>query len=105
MVEPLELHNMLGRTPLVEKTVAAHREDLQQQANLAAQFLDQRQHKSETVNFKHESARTETKQDGHAQGRQGAPGEGAHDSDSPAPAVELVQESSDEPEHKLDVTI
>lgn len=105
MVEPIELQNMLGRTPLVEKVVAAHREDLQQQANLAAQFVEQRQHKSETVNFKHESVRTETKNDQHEGGKPPASGEDGHGPQDAAAGVELVQESTDEPEHKLDVTI
>jgi len=105
VVEPIELQNMLGRTPLVEKTIAAQREDGQQQANTAAQFTVQRQHKNENVQLKRESPRTEVKKDNpqRGQGERKAGGQGS------APAaeemVELVADTPEEPQHKLDITI
>jgi hypothetical protein len=104
MVEPIELQNMLGRTPLVEKTVAAQRDDIQQQANLAAQFTVQREHKNEKVQLKREGVRTETKRD-EASKKQSQESGGSGTQESSAPTVELVRESTDEPEHRLDVTI
>ncbi len=106
MVEPIELHNMLGRTPLIEKTVAAQRDDIQQQANLAAQFNLQREHKHEKVELKHEGVRTEGKKEDSPQGKKengGSHLNSPHEAEGTS--VELVQENTDEPKHQLDITI
>ena len=105
MVEPLELQNMLGRTPLVEKTVAAQRDDVQQQADAAAQFVVQRQHKNENVQLKKDSPRTEVKKENSQRG-QGEKGREAKTASAEEGAeVELVSEPAEEPHHRLDITI
>jgi hypothetical protein len=98
------MQNMLGRTPLVEKTVAAQRDDVQQQGHAASQFALQRQHKSENVQLKRESPRTEVKKDNPRRGqtedqeRAAAPATEAQD-------VEVVAEAVEEIQHRLDVTV
>lgn len=107
MVEPLDMQNMLGRTPLVEKTVAAQRDDVQQQAHTAAQFAVARQHKNENVQLKRDSPRTEAKKDNPKRGQAQAGDAGGDPAPEPEEAgeVDLVSETSDEPRHRLDVTI
>jgi hypothetical protein len=105
MVEPLELQNMLGRTPLVEKTVAAQRDDVQQQANAAAQLAAQRQHKNENVQLKRESPRTEVKKDNPKRGQAEKDGKRPAAATTDEPKVELVSADNEEPQHNLDITI
>lgn len=105
MVEPLEMQNLLGRTPLVEKTVAAQREDMQQLQNQDARIQRQKVHQDETVQLKREPAGIEQKKK-EQEGKQAA---GHSQSEAQAPpqgqGVELVQENPEAPVHKLDVTI
>jgi len=109
MVEPLEIHNMLGRTPLVEKTVAAHRDDAQQLQNQAAQIQRLREHADQKVELKRETARVEpdnSREHKTGEGRrEGSGSEQPNASAGEAETIEWVQEAADEPEHKLDVTI
>jgi hypothetical protein len=105
MVEPLDLHHMVGQTPLVEKTVAAQRENAQQLHNQNAQIQRLREHPPEKVEKQRESAAVERKADEeHRDAEQRRPGaEGRPPDDEEA--VKLVREEADAPAHKLDVTI
>lgn len=108
MVDPLDLHHMVGQTPLVEKTVAAQRENAQQLHNQNAQIQRVRQHQEEKVQRQPESAKIETPP-GREQRREETQAEkGGAGAGEPAAAAETVQrvsEKADEPEHKLDVTL
>ncbi len=104
MVEPLDAQNMLSRTPLVEKTVAAQQENASQLQAQAAQFKKERLHEGEHIHREGEADRTEDppKKEGQApQDQDPHQAQGGAKEQS----VEWVEESADEPAHNLDITI
>jgi hypothetical protein len=107
MVDSLDLHHMVGQTPLVEKTVAAQRENAQQMHNQNAQIQRLREHPPEKVERERETSALERKaEDEHRKPESNRPQaeSGEPDAETPEP-VKLVQEEAETPVHKLDVTI
>jgi hypothetical protein len=104
MLEPLDAQNMIARTPGVEKTVAAHREDLPQAQKALQQIQRERLHADENVSAQKETPASEkTKDPGprHPKRRPGTPRPAAPQGQN----VELVREAADEPEHQVDVDL
>jgi hypothetical protein len=104
MVEPLDAQNMLSRTPLVEKTVAAQQENAGQLQAQAAQFKKDRLHEGEQVKREKEADRTEdsTQKEGRTPRETAQHQAQGNDREQ---NVEWVEERADEPEHHLDITI
>ncbi len=105
MVEPLDAQNMLSRTPLVEKTAAAERNQAVQFNDPRSQLEREKTHENENVQLKHEVVRLEEHEE-----EKRRPKPQARDKRPPAsrgngPEVELVQESADTPRHQVDITL
>lgn len=103
MVEPIDAQNMLAKTPAVEKTVAAHRENLNQQQVLANQLQKERTHEGDNVNLQREAERTEDKLE--KQKKQDLSDKKKEQEKQQDQQVEWVEDSPDDPDHELDVTI
>jgi hypothetical protein len=105
MVEPLDTQNMISRAPMVEKTVASHRENAPQVQYQMDHIQKDRQHLDENVQLHRESVKTESEAD-----RERKPPQQKAKGENEKPAaetstVEWVQETAEEPPHQLDVEI
>lgn len=103
MVEPIDAQNMLSRTPLVEKTAAAQKDQAALLNQPTTQLEKEKQHMQDKVSGQHDPQKVtddkkkktdDERHDTHAQQ------EPEH-----SPEIELVQDPAEEPTHKLDVTI
>ena len=103
MVEPLEIQTLLARTQLVEKTVAAQREDNQQLNHQVVQMQKQSLHQDENVQLKRETGNIGSKQERPPKSKPRAKGSGA--ASGSAATVEWVEEEAGTPRHKLNVEI
>jgi len=105
MVEPLDAQNMLSRTPVVEKTAAAQRENALLLNQPTSQIEKERQHQNENVKLQRETVRTEDQQNQKQNPSSGTSGQREAKPENEEMGVELVREPAETPEHQLDVTI
>ncbi|MEW6517333.1 MAG: hypothetical protein AB1439_10580 [candidate division FCPU426 bacterium] len=105
MVEPLDAQNLFSRTPLVEKTAAAQR-DQAAHLNLPARQMEKdAQHMPGGVEMHRQVQKTEDRDPGRS-GQGNRSGSHGTQADAPSPIeVTEVQEEAETPAHELDITI